>query len=215
MQTEPVDAPKSVQPKHSNPGRQQEGSPGITQEVWKPHKFTFPSHNFTHQQMFPSSMTILDLVKFSFLVLPIWNCEPGLFSQGFTDALVIFGGLAALGASEPALGVQGQAGCDSQHGRQGIHFPKKSEVSSVSPNPGVTHEGQEEFTGQSGCGTILGCHGTTTKQTLGHLWWPRPALPHLAAARAQRGISTRQGGEGSKPGNSRQGMRLPEPSWVA
>lgn len=49
--------------------------------------------------------------------------------------MVVCGGLAALGVSEPVLGVQGQAGCDSQRGRQGIHFPKKSKVSSVPPNP--------------------------------------------------------------------------------
>lgn len=174
VQTEPMDgpAPKSSQSKHRNPGRRQEGSPGI---VWKPHKNAFPTHNFTHLQRFSSSVTIFDFVKY----FSSWNCQPGLFSQGFMEELVISGGLAALGALEPVLGVQGRGRCDSQHGRQGNHFPKKSKVSSVSANPvpGVTHEA---FTGRSSLRNNPGCHGTTTQQTLGHLWWPRPALPQLA-----------------------------------
>lgn len=113
-------------------------------------------------------------------------------------------GFGCSGSSEPALGVQGQGGCDSQHGRQGNHFPKKPKVSSVSPNPSPWGHSLrlQEFTGRSSCGTTPGCHGTTTQQTLGHLWWPR------GFNLAQTGNIDLAGGEGSKTGHSKQGMRL-------
>lgn len=183
------------------------GIPWDNTELWKPHKNAFPTHNFTHLQRFSSSMTIFDFVKY-FWALSSWNCQPGLFSRGFMEELVISGGLAALGALEPVLGVQGRGRCDSQHGRQGNHFPKKSKVSSVSANPSPW--GHSRGTGRSG---LRNNHGLPWNNNTTNPGTPLVATSCPAPA-GFRGISTCQGG-GRNPGSSKQGVRLPDPTWIA